>query len=499
MEEVKAMTSIENPRDLPKVDELLRDIRLNKIMETLGYVPVRDAVRKILDAAREILLGTQDSDILSDTIYIDYALALNTTHDTDALLTENILTLAVLRKLDDEAKPGIRKVINATGAILHTNLGRAPLAKQALAAVKRSAEGYCSLEFDLANNSRGQRTTSIEALLCRMFDVEAALVVNNNAAAVMLALSSLCRGREVIVSRGELVEIGGLFRIPDIMEESQAILREVGTTNKTHSFDYEKAIGDSTAALLKVHPSNFRLIGFTEEVEEKELASLAHKYNLPLIYDLGSGCISSALASLMPDEPTVASAVDSGADVICFSGDKLVGGPQAGIIIGRAKPLAAMRSHPLMRAFRCDKMTLIALETTLALYLDPDLAKQHIPLLSMALCDLDALRNRTQTLADELSGYGIPAKPEPSEMILGGGSAPELRVPSWALAIRPENATGSISVVALESSLRAFDPPILCRTSHDVVLLDLRTVSEEEERLITFALVDAFGKECDIP
>ncbi|HZK28582.1 MAG TPA: L-seryl-tRNA(Sec) selenium transferase [Clostridia bacterium] len=495
------MTSIESPRDLPKVDELLRDCQLNKSIETLGYLPVRDAVRAILDAARETLLGKakDDDNILPDAIYLDDALAASKKHDPKASLSPSILTLAVLQKLDHEAKPGIRKVINATGAILHTNLGRAPLSKQALDAIKGSVEGYCSLEFDLAHNRRGQRTTSIEALLCRMFHVEAALVVNNNAAAVMLALSALCRGREVIVSRGELVEIGGLFRIPDIMEESQAILREVGTTNKTHLFDYERAIGDSTAALLKVHTSNFRLIGFTEEVADKDLASLAHERGLPLIYDLGSGCISTELASLMPDEPTVATAIASGADVICFSGDKLLGGPQAGIIIGKSKQLDAMRSHPLTRAFRCDKMTLIALEATLALYLDPDLAKQHIPLLGMVLYDLDTLHERTRKLAEELSNFGIFASPEPSEMIFGGGSAPELRMPSWALAIRPENTTGQGSVTDLESSLRCFDPPILCRTAHDLVLLDLRTVSEREERMIASALIQAFGKGADIP
>ncbi len=477
---------IASPRDLPKVDELLKHPRLDAARETYGYIPVREAVRGLLGAARECLIQN-GGESHPDSAYLGFALDLAPGKE----LTEQTLLTAVLSKLEQETRSGIRKVINATGALLHTNLGRAPLARQALAAVKRCGEGYASLEFDLKENRRGQRTTSIEALLCRLFDVEAAAVVNNNAAAVMLALSALCRGREVVVSRGELVEIGGKFRIPEIMEQSGAILREVGTTNRTRSSDYEAAISEATAALLKVHRSNFKLVGFTEEVGEAELADLAHRYGLPLIHDLGSGCVSKELAALFPQEPTVEGAVASGADVICFSGDKLLGGPQAGLIIGRRKSVSKMSSHPLMRAFRCDKMTLAALEATLSLYLDPDRARANIPLLASALYDPDRLRERTEKAASSLAEHGIAAKAVASEMIMGGGAAPELPIPSWSLSIHP----GAGSSSRLEAKLRTYEPPILCRTTHDQLLFDLRTVSEEEERLLLLALVDALSGE----
>ena len=472
--------TIDSPRHLPKVDDLLRDENLIQAGESYGYIPVRQAIRSVLEEVRTHLLSEEGP-------------------QGGRHLTEQGLIEAILARLEAESKPGIRKVINATGAILHTNLGRAPLAQEALAAVKDCSQGYASLEFDIEANRRGQRCSSVENLLRRLFGVEAALVVNNNAAAVMLALSALCRGREILVSRGELVEIGGRFRVPEIMEESGAILCEVGTTNKTRASDYEEAIGPETAALMKVHRSNFRLSGFTEDVDEKTLTQLAHRHDLPLIYDLGSGCLSEDLAALLPDEPTLASAIASGADVVCFSGDKLLGGPQAGIIIGRSEPLATMRSHPLMRAFRSDKMTLVALEATLALYLDPPRARERIPLLSMALYDLDALYQRTSKAASELAEFGIPARVVESDMIMGGGSAPEKRLPSWALEIDPESQAHGLSANGLEASLRALDPPILCRTSHQALLFDLRTLSPEEERLLKFALADLFRQEETMP
>ncbi|HPX93096.1 MAG TPA: L-seryl-tRNA(Sec) selenium transferase [Bacillota bacterium] len=485
---------IENPRDLPKVDQLLRDSRLDAARESNGYHPVREAVRGILEAARHFLTKKAD-DPLADAAYIEKAAGADCQAAGSILLSEEVLLRAILLKIETESKPGIRKVINATGAILHTNLGRAPLAKEALAAVQRCSEGYASLEFDLTENRRGQRTAPLETLLCRLFDVEAATVVNNNAAAVMLALSALCRGREVLVSRGELVEIGGKFRVPEIMEESGAILREVGTTNKTRLADYERAISDSTAALLKVHRSNFRISGFTEDVSDTELSQLARCHGIPLIYDLGSGLVSEELSALLPDEPTVRGALASGADLICFSGDKLLGGPQAGILMGRADLVGKMTAHPLMRAFRCDKMTLAALEATLALYLDPDRAKERIPLLVSVLYNNDSLRQRTEEAALSLSGHGIMAEAIPSEIIMGGGSAPEIPLHSWALAVR----SGTRSISSLEQNLRAFDPPILCRTTLDTLLFDLRTLSGEEERLLLSALARAFSEETDLP
>lgn len=466
--------TIASPRDLPKVDDLLRHDRLVEASEIYGYILVREAVRSLLEESRKALLAGKEA---------------------GPYLSLEDLVDGVLDRLSREGKTGIRKVINATGAILHTNLGRAPLAKEALEAVVACSEGYASLEFDLEANRRGERTSAVEALLHRLFGTEAALVVNNNAAAVMLALSSLCRGREVIVSRGELVEIGGRFRVPEIMEESGAILREVGTTNKTRPRDYEEAIGSQTAALLKVHRSNFRLEGFTEEVDAGSLARLAHDRDLPLIYDLGSGCLSEDLAALLPEEPSLHQALASGADVICFSGDKLLGGPQAGIILGTKRALAPMRAHPLLRAFRSDKMTLVALEASLALYLDPQKARDRIPLLSMALMDPKVLYERTHKAALELSEFGIPARVVESDMIMGGGAAPEIKLPSWALEIDPRGDGMDRSVSRMEAALRAQDPPILCRTSRDLLLFDLRTLSQEEERRLKFCLADLFRQE----
>ena len=465
------MTTIDSVRQLPKVDELLREPRLENALRLIGHVPVREAIRTTLDKARESLLAGH----------------------SDEPITEESIIFSILKQLDQETKTKIRKVINATGAILHTNLGRAPLAEQALDAVMDSSRGYSSLEYDLEHGRRGQRGASTEELLCRLFNAEAATVVNNNAAAVMLALSSICRGREVIVSRGELVEIGGKFRVPEIMEESGAKLREVGTTNRTRISDYERAVNESTAAFLKVHRSNFRMSGFVEEVDECDLAALAHQHAIPLIYDLGSGCISQDLAKLLPEEPTVSQAVACGAEVICFSGDKLLGGPQAGIIIGKKEYVERCRAHPLMRAFRCDKMTLSALQATLTLYLDPEMARQHIPLLQMALVDTDALFRRSEQVKDILNARGIKATVTSSNMIMGGGSAPEVRIPSWALTLVPENGTSS-TLQSIEAALRAYDPPIICRTINDSLLFDLRTVSRGEEQILIEALCAILGE-----
>ena len=486
--------TIKGPRDLPKMDDLLKDPQLDSLKQTQGYLPVKEAVRSLLEAARQTLTGAEGP-THPDAVFLDQVRGIGRDEDTKIPLSRQSLLEASRLKLESEARPGIRKVINATGAILHTNLGRAPLAEQALAALAECSRGYASLEFDLKEGKRGQRTSSVEALLCRLFGVEAATVVNNNAAAVILALSALCRGRQVLVSRSELVEIGGKFRVPEIMEESGALLREVGTTNKTYLADYEKAIDDSTGALLKVHRSNFRISGFTEDVDEADLARLAHQHGLPLIYDLGSGCVSTELADLLPGEPTVADALASGADVICFSGDKLLGGPQAGIILGRAALIGKMAAHPLMRAFRCDKLALSALEATLTLYRDPDRAKQHVPLLKSALYDSKKLRERTKKLAASLAHHGIEARVVASQAIMGGGAAPEIPVASWALAIKPE----PLPVSSLESALLSHDPPILCRTTHETLLFDLRTLSGPDEDLLLTALLHIFNREVPLP
>jgi L-seryl-tRNA(Ser) seleniumtransferase len=306
----------------------------------------------------------------------------------------------------------------------------------------------------------------------------------------------LARDREVIVSRGELVEIGGSFRIPEIMEESRAVLRGVGTTNRTHLHDYERVLTDETAALLRVHTSNFRLIGFTKSVSTNELADLAHKHDLPLIYDLGSGCLSPQLAALLTDEPTVASAIEDGVDVICFSGDKLLGGPQAGIIVGKERYISAMREHPLLRTFRCDKMTLAALEHTLRLYFDDEMARRHIPILSMALVEPEELKRRTELFADKLKTHGIQATVEPSSMVMGGGTAPELYLDSWACVIDPALQEGALSPSVIDANLRASSRPVICRLVQDRLFFDLRTVRCDEEDLLIDNLMHAMKTEC---
>ncbi len=469
--------TIKHPRDLPKIDEFLGDEYFAEAIETFGYSPTIEAARAVIDEARTALLKQEE-------------------RTEESPLTCELLARRVLERLAREARPGIRPVINATGVILHTNLGRAPFSKKVADAVHEVASTYSSLEYDFEQKARGHRNTHVEKLVCKLLNVESAIVVNNNAAGVMLVLSTLARNREVIVSRGELVEIGGSFRIPEIMEESQAILRGVGTTNRTHLRDYERVLTDETAALLRVHTSNFRLIGFTKSVSTKELADLAHEHDLPLVYDLGSGCLSPQLAALLPDEPTVASAIADGVDVICFSGDKLLGGPQAGIIIGKERYISRMRAHPLLRAFRCDKMTLAALEQTLRLYFDDEQARRHIPILSMALVEPEELKRRTEIFADNLKERGIQATVEPSSMVMGGGTAPELYLESWACAVDPALHEGAPSPSVVDANLRASSRPVICRLIHDRLFFDLRTVRADEEELLIDSLLHAMRADC---
>ncbi len=475
--------TINHPRDLPKIDEFLGDEYFAEAIEAFGYMPTIEAARSVIDEARSLLLNKSQE--CSD----------GQTSAEETPLTCELLAQRVLERLASDAKPGIRPVINATGVILHTNLGRAPFSKRVADAVYETCSTYSSLEYNFEQKSRGHRNAHVEKLICKLLDVEAAIVVNNNAAGVILVLSTLARNREVIVSRGELVEIGGSFRIPEIMEESRAILRGVGTTNRTHLHDYERVLTEETAALLRVHTSNFRLIGFTKSVSTKELADLAHRHNLPLIYDLGSGCLSTELAALLPDEPTVASAIEDGVDVICFSGDKLLGGPQAGIIIGKERHISAMRTHPLLRAFRCDKMTLVALEQTLRLYFDDEMARRHIPILSMALIEPEELKRRTELFADRLKAYGIQATVEPSRMLMGGGTAPERYLDSWACVIDPAIHEGAPSPSAIDENLRASSQPVICRLIQDRLFFDLRTVRSDEEDSLINSLIHSMKAE----
>jgi L-seryl-tRNA(Ser) seleniumtransferase len=353
--------------------------------------------------------------------------------------------------------PHLRRVINATGVIVHTNLGRAPLAEAALDRVREIARGYSNLEYDVAAGARGSRQEHVGDVLRRLTGAEAALVVNNNAAAVMLALAALAEGREVLVSRGELIEIGDGFRIPDVLERSGARLREVGTTNRTRAADYEAAIGPETAVLLRVHQSNFRVVGFTEQPRLEELAEIARRFELPLVDDLGSGALVD-----VGDEPTARASLDGGADLVCFSGDKLLGGPQAGIVVGRANLVGGLRRHPLQRALRADKLTLAALEATLSLALD---APEEIPVLRMLREPVDSVRARAEQLASLVDG-----EVEETVARAGGGSLPLTELPSFACAVEEE----------LAEKLRLGEPPVIAVVRDGRTLLDCRTLAARE-------------------
>ena len=374
-------------------------------------------------------------------------------------------------RLSSQARGSLRPVINATGVVLHTNLGRAPISPAALQRLTDIARGYSNLEYDLAQGQRGSRHIHAEALLTQLTGAEAAIVVNNNAAATLLILAGLAQGREVIISRGELVEIGGGFRVPDVLRQSGALLREVGTTNRTRVSDYVAAIGTTTAMILRVHPSNFRIEGFTERPSLEELVATGHKMSIPVIEDLGSGCLSE-LAS----EPTVQSSIAAGVDVVCFSGDKMLGGPQAGIIVGKQALIERLRAHPLMRALRVDKLTLAVLEATLSEYV-AGRARESVPVRRMLEADVDAIELRAQAMAEKLQEAGWKVALVSGSSAVGGGSAPGVSLPTVALAIGRDG----YSAERLEAHLRALDPPIIARIDSDRVLLDLRTVMDDEE------------------
>lgn len=380
----------------------------------------------------------------------------------------------------------LHPVINATGVLIHTNLGRVPLGDEQLAAVTRVASGYSNLEYDVAAGTRGSRYAHATALISELTGAEAALVVNNNAAAVLLTLSALCAGKEVIISRGELVEIGGEFRIPDVMAASGTKLVEVGTTNRTHLADYERAITPDTAAILKVHPSNYRVVGFTAEVAARDLARLALGRHIYFVHDLGSGLVAEP--GFPVEEPLVGSALEDGADLVTFSGDKLLGGPQAGIVAGRAKPIEKLARHPLLRALRPDKMTLAALEATLELYLRGNATS--LPLWQMAQTPLEELEQRAGTLAGRLAerlSDRTKVEARPLSSVAGGGSLPGLELPSFGLMI----TDGERSSAELQRRLRYGSPPVIARVDDDRLVLDLRTVPANQDETLLAELVRA--------
>lgn len=450
-------------KKLPAVDEILKEKRVRLWLETRPRVLVLDAIRAALDRKRKAILQGEQSppDIDEQSLFL-------------ARILDEAETI-----LRDISEPSLRRVINATGVIVHTNLGRSLLSKKAIERVKEAAGSYSNLEYDLPAGERGKRYVHIEGILRRLTGVEAATAVNNNAAAVLLCLNTLARNKEVIVSRGELVEIGGSFRVPDVMERSGAKLREVGTTNKTHLKDYEKAINENTGLLLKVHTSNYKIVGFTKEVSPEELAKLGKKYNLPVMWDLGSGSFVDLSTYGAGNEPTVRQAVDSGVDVLTFSGDKLLGGPQAGIILGKEVWLDPIRSNPLARALRIDKLTLAALDATLSEYLDMEKAVKEVPTLWMLTQPLSEITRKAELLA---SGIGHPASAGITVTIQddtsqsGGGALPLGNFPTRTVCLRHER----MSANQIESRLRLGRPAVITRIKEGMVLFDPRTLNDEE-------------------
>lgn len=460
-------------RSIPKVDVLLENQAIQEMIERYSRDSVMEAIRAEMDNLRAFIGGCDEEDKAQEQI------ALLISHIGDAV--EQMHT------------PNMKKVINGTGTILHTNLGRAPISREHMKKAFDIVTGYSNLEYNLEEGRRGERYSHFEKLLCKITGAEAAMAVNNNASSVLLILSSLAKGGEVIVSRGELIEIGGKFRIPDVMTQSGATLVEVGTTNKTHVSDYEENITEETKALLKVHTSNYKIVGFTESVGIDELMPIAKGHGIPVIEDLGSGVLIDLSKYGLTYEPTVQESVAKGADVVCFSGDKLFGGPQAGIIVGKKKYIDMMKRNQLTRALRIDKFTAAALELVLQEYLSEEQAVQHIPVLRMITEPLDEVARRARSLARTIRSTDLPAKVDvvSCESQIGGGSLPMERIPSMAVAIRPKHE----SVAALEDQMRHLTVPMIPRTVNDTIMLDVRTVETEDFKLIAAELQELLGQE----
>ena len=450
-------------KHLPKIDELLLALEKEGAFLKNGRDYLVAASRAVVGELRETILSTTES--MTRMPRLD---------DVVKRVEERLATMHRFR---------LRKVINATGVVLHTNLGRSPLCGEALERLTAVAGSYSNLEYDLRKGERGLRYSHVRDLLCLLSGAEEALVVNNNAAAVLLVLDTLARGREAIVSRGELVEIGGEFRIPDIMEKSGAILREVGTTNRTRQGDYERAISDRTGLIMKVHTSNFRIVGFTEEVALDVLVPLGEKYGIPVMDDLGSGCMIDLAPYGLGHEPTVRSVMRTGVDVVTISGDKLLGGPQAGIILGKKEIMADVMRNPLNRALRIDKLTLAALEGTLVQYLNPQNAVRKIRILHCLTESLPVTAQRAKRLAAVLRRAGIAGLKivlKEGVSAVGGGALPMQEIKTMLVSVRYEG----MSSVRLEERLRRLDVPVIARIDGEEILLDVRTVGDDEFPLI---------------
>ncbi|MFW6324795.1 MAG: L-seryl-tRNA(Sec) selenium transferase [Desulfovibrionales bacterium] len=461
-------------RAIPSVDVLLDRLRDDPVVQNLPRTLVKDLVNEFLQQCRK---GIQQGRITTE---------------------EELGAGALLERLrmfvHRGARPHFRRVINATGVVVHTNLGRSLLSRSAVEAVQEACDRYSNLEFDLDSGKRGSRYSHVESILCRITGAEAGLVVNNNAAAVLLILDTLAKGKEVVVSRGELVEIGGSFRIPDVMAKSGAVLREVGATNRTHLSDYENAIGPETAALMKVHTSNFRIMGFHKAVSIEELSRMAAAHSLPVIEDLGSGNLFSFDPAAGLNEPTVQDSLAAGADVVSFSGDKLLGGPQAGIILGNKLFIDAVKKNPLNRALRIDKMTLAALEATLRIYLEPDAAGEQIPTLRMITATPRELASRAGRLAGFLRRElkeELHIKVIPGVSRVGGGALPEKDLLTSLVALDPVN--GRFGVEQMREALLKTNPPVVGRIEHDMFCLDPRTLLKGDFQEILSALKEALA------
>ncbi len=459
----------DNPfRTLPSVARLLELPALVEARSRFPQPSISSAARSEVEELRSRLAAGEKADL-----------------DPDALAGR------IVARLEAEAAPRLRPVINATGIVLHTNLGRSPLAEEAARAAYEAARGYLNLELDLDTGKRGSRQSSVRAGLCAVTGAESATVVNNCAAATVIVLRTLAAGKEVIVSRGQLIEIGGSFRIPEIMAVSGAVLREVGTTNITRLSDYERAISPSTAAIMRVHTSNYRVRGFTQSVELADLVELGRKHDLPVIDDAGSGQAIDLAPFGLPGEPLVAAGIAAGADVVLFSGDKLLGGPQAGIIAGKAAIIQRIEKDPLMRAFRLDKMTLAALEATLRLYRDPEKALREVPTLRMLAAPPAELRQRCESFASRLRSVPGLASIETRDDVayVGGGSLPDVGLPTVVIAI----AAKGMSEEDLATRLRIGSPAVVGRIQEGMLLLDLRTVFGQQEEDLLRAIGEAVG------
>lgn len=440
---------------LPSVDEILKQDQCIAWLHAYPRRYVLQAVRQGIDAKRKEIIEGLAAD-----------------------LSEEVMMADIARNLEKLASLSLQPLINATGVVIHTNLGRSTLSERVLENIRRVSESYSNLEYDIAQGKRGKRYTHIKRILREVTGAEDALVVNNNAAAVLLCLNTLSKGKEVIVSRGELVEIGGSFRMPDVMAASGGILREVGTTNKTHLHDYAQAINENTSLLLKIHTSNFRIVGFTEEVSIEELVTLGKKHQIPVMFDLGSGCLVDLKQYGLHDEPAVREIVAKGVDLTTFSGDKLLGGPQGGVIVGKKEYIERLQKNPMTRAMRIDKLTLAGFEATLMEYVDEEKAMKNIPTLRMLLQKPEEIRARANRIARKIRSRigGLQIKVIQDVSRAGGGALPEVDLPTYAVAV----TSNVLSVNEFEERLRKGTPPIITRIKEDSLIFDARTIRERD-------------------